>query len=324
MNGIHLVKISVGAEHYCGLDANGAAYCWDGSDFGETGYQSHDPLPVQPVPTPLRFVDLDAGSAVTCGLTASGEIWCWGWNRHGALGQGVDQLPNQQNWSAEPLLVTGGHQWKALDVGRHLGVCAIDSTNVVFCWGHNDLYQLGRGPLAQSLPDVAPITGDYTATQVDVGVANACALSTDGSPICWGRYWPGTFPTVVNGAPPLKLVTVEQLSACGLALQGEAYCWGFGDSLTVGRRRSASGFVDPAPLPGGIQFTHLGLAENERFCGLAKSGRIHCWGKELPWPGFPDAPPPEFGGSEHTFVDLDAAFGTCALTSTGRVFCWFR
>lgn len=328
MNGVQLVNIAVGSllnGHACGLDAAGVAYCWGPSPDGETGYVSNDSLPVQAVPTSLRFVDIDAGQEMTCGLTAAGEIWCWGDNRYAALGQGVRVLSNGQIRSSEPLLVTGGHQWKALGVGKHMAVCAIDSNDVVYCWGHNDLFQVGRPPRASFDSAVAPIAGSYTAKQVEVGAFSGCALSTDGEPFCWGMLaYPDSLPRPILGtSPPLTFLASADDTACGLDAQGAAYCWGFteSDSLALGRQVTAD-FADIGPVVGGLQFTELVVTNDGRACGLAKSGRIHCWGNDFSWPGFPNTPPPEFGGSEQTFVDLDAYHEICALTSTGRVFCW--
>lgn len=323
MGGVQLVRISVGSfGHACGLDAAGAAYCWGASGVGETGYFSSEPLPVQAVPTALRFVDIGAGQQMTCGLTAVQEIWCWGTNADGALGQGPGSTVTK---SEVPLLVSGGHQWIALGVGKHRGVCAIDVDHVVHCWGHNDLGQLGRGPHAHSDPAVAPVTGDFAATQVDVGIASGCALSTAGNSICWGHQWPGDLPALIAGGPELTQVTVSQIFACGLSLQGEAYCWGRGSSHTLGRDLGVDDLVvfqDPASISGDLRFTKLTATDFDRTCGITTSGRIHCWGQGLPWPGFPQTSPIALGGSEHTFLDIDAGVGFCGLTSTGRVFCW--
>jgi hypothetical protein len=305
-NGVQLATISIGAGHFCGLDAAGAAYCWGSSDRGETGYTSATPLPIQPVPTALRFVDLGAGQQMTCGRTTDQEVWCWGINVSGELGQGPGSLVTS---SEVPLLVTGGHQWIAVGVGKHRGVCAFG--------------QLGREPWLHSDPPVAPITGSFAATAVEVDIFTACAVSTDESPICWGL---GTgLPAVIPGAPAMIQVSSGQLISCGLSAQSEAYCWGFATSQVLGRDLGGDGTASvqpPGPVIGGLQFTKLSVG-SLRTCGITTSGQIHCWGDGIPWPGFPATPPKGMGGAEHTFIDIDSSQRSfCAVTTEGRVFCW--
>ena len=95
-----------GAQHACGLNPNGFAYCWGMNDVGQLGDGTTEPgvrdgLPApRPVAGYRSFISIAAGDFFTCGLTPGGEIYCWGDNTHGQLG---DSSPA---FSTVPLLVS--------------------------------------------------------------------------------------------------------------------------------------------------------------------------------------------------------------------------
>jgi alpha-tubulin suppressor-like RCC1 family protein len=63
----------------CGLDANGATYCWGSNDFAQlgTGGVVADTVPTL-VPGAPTFTQLSAHDRGFCGLTSGGDIYCWG------------------------------------------------------------------------------------------------------------------------------------------------------------------------------------------------------------------------------------------------------
>jgi hypothetical protein len=83
-------QVSVGSQHACWLDANGAAYC---HGFGENGELGTGTMPTdwvsqpQPVAGGLHFKSISAGDRFTCGVTVDGALYCWGLNLNGRVGQ---------------------------------------------------------------------------------------------------------------------------------------------------------------------------------------------------------------------------------------------
>jgi pimeloyl-ACP methyl ester carboxylesterase len=124
-------RIHVGWQT-CGLDAQGAAHCWVGSD----------PAPV-PVSNTLRFVDMDAGGGHSCGITAAGAAYCWGSNTAGQLGNGTTIS------STTPVLVSGGLTFASIATGG-IYTCGVTRSGAMYCWGWNGRGNLGNGTTSES------------------------------------------------------------------------------------------------------------------------------------------------------------------------------
>ncbi|MCA9317506.1 MAG: hypothetical protein KDB73_18620 [Planctomycetes bacterium] len=76
---IPLTALAMGFRFGCGLQADGAAWCWGRNNYGQLGIGNAAPaVGAQQVVGDLRFVSIAAGSAVACGATAAGAVWCWG------------------------------------------------------------------------------------------------------------------------------------------------------------------------------------------------------------------------------------------------------
>src|SRR3970282_831774 len=62
--------------------------------------------------------------------------------------------------------------------------CALGHTRGAWCWGSNQLGQLGRGTATASEP-IGPVTGGLRFEMLAAGDRNACGLA-DGRAECWG------------------------------------------------------------------------------------------------------------------------------------------
>jgi alpha-tubulin suppressor-like RCC1 family protein len=87
----------------CGIDTDGAAWCWGSNSFGQLG--TDDTLPLtctasggrspdctaEPVAVEggLTWESVDLDSEYTCGIAAGGVPYCWGSNTWGNLGDGT-------------------------------------------------------------------------------------------------------------------------------------------------------------------------------------------------------------------------------------------
>ncbi|HEX6999112.1 MAG TPA: hypothetical protein VF322_13305 [Gammaproteobacteria bacterium] len=140
--GVALRHVVAGSGYSCGLDAEGAAYCWgqgypvDG-EFPEFQRLSAGPLPHGSLPVPLdargsRWVALGAAVTRACGLAEDGRAHCFSTVPLGRVDRRPAAVNADQRFVA--LAVGGGH------------VCALGTDALAYCWGDGYAGQVGRAP----------------------------------------------------------------------------------------------------------------------------------------------------------------------------------
>ncbi|HKT08521.1 MAG TPA: hypothetical protein VJR24_11540 [Gemmatimonadaceae bacterium] len=245
--------VSVGGFHACGLTTDGTAYCWGQDKFGELGdgrvENSTTPIPVivdQVAGTPVSFAVISADSTHSCGVATTGATYCWGLNSRGQLGStaATESCAGGQVCSTAPLLVNApaGVQFASVSAGAD-HTCALATTGAAYCWGANDLGQLGNGT---------------------TGVG-------------------GATPVLVAGGLTFSQITSGSRFTCAVTQSGAAYCWGDNTNLTLGIGPfSGSGSFAPSPVLvlGGLSFARLS-AGNSHVCGITFAGAAYCWGSNL-------------------------------------------
>jgi hypothetical protein len=304
--GLDLVRIDAGSGQICGLTSSSEPYC---RSIAITASW-------QQVGSGRLFAELHAGAGMACGLSVTNELWCWGSNRNAELGLGVTDPPR----SDTAVLVTGGHQWRSFSVGDHKTVCAVTISDEVFCWGHNDNFQVGRSPRGETDSLVAPVTGGLAARSMDVGLFQTCAILTNNQTKCWGlTNLPGTAgaapgAALVNGLPSLSSVFVADEASCGLDLANSVLCWGQWKSSGA----QAATFHAPAAMAPGLRFAKIEVGQSA-ICGLALDGGLFCWQLGT---AEQDAPH-RFGGEGESFLDVSIFLNmACALRRDSESFCF--
>jgi hypothetical protein len=76
--------------------------------------------------------------------------------------------------------------------------CGLALTGAVYCWGSDNLGQLGSGVAQPNILHVAPspVAGDdIFSALAGNGFATACGMSSDGAALCWGSNALGEFGT---------------------------------------------------------------------------------------------------------------------------------
>lgn len=269
--------LASGLSHTCGLDGEGAAYCWGANEAGQLGDGSitDRPSPV-PVRSELRFSLLTAGAAHTCGLAGGGVPVCWGHNLSGQLGDG--SRTDQRG----PRTVGGGISFRGLTAGWD-HTCGLTSSGNAFCWGANSQGQLGDG---STLDRLVPTLVRGAVESLVAGSAHTCG-SSERRVLCWGandfgQLGDGTTedrsqPTAVTGLPSAPtMLAAGAVHTCALVAGGAAYCWGqnlqgqLGDGTTQSR-------TTPVVVSGDIAFSRI-YAGGALTCGVSVDGAEYCWG----------------------------------------------
>jgi len=250
-------EIAAGASFTCARVEGGAVRCWgSGKILGDgRAVSSARPSPVEGV---RGATSLRAGGYVACVRTGGGAARCWGTTavERGAPASGVSDVDAASAhacarmdggevvcWGEGPWAGEGSVDFHApaIDGARSLATgdsfgCAVTSTGAVQCWGRNDEGELGVNPDENN--HVAPVTVRFvtSATKVDAGESNACALLASGAVACWGSNTEGELgrgarsvqelAAEVKGIAKARDVAMGADFACALGRDDSLACWG--------------------------------------------------------------------------------------------------
>lgn len=328
--------LSLSSAHACAVSQAGPTYCWGFNASGQLGDGSREdsatPVTVQ---SGVSFVSVSTGALHSCGVTATGDAYCWGNANEGALGNG--STGGESGVSTTPVLVEGGHSWKAVGTGMFgNATCGVTTAGAVYCWGPNDALQAGQATGALfTTPQLVDDSRTYVF--VENGGNHTCALTDAGEAYCWGSddrdigiFGDGTLGTVsaspvaVGGGYAFASLSVGPDFICGVTGDGEAYCWGQGDLGQLG-----DGGSDNSAVPKRVgTFTLSSITVgSEHACGITTGGNTICWGYDS-WGnlgrGFTGGDiNPAFVTGGIAFQVVKAGYRTtCGVGTDGTLYCW--
>ena len=216
----------------------------------------------------------------------------------------------------------------------------------VWCWGANNVGQLGLGFVGANREAPTRISGLTDVVELAPGQDSMCARSSAGAVLCWGNNGGGQLGdgTGVNRMSPTLIanLTAKDLgggfghgTVCAATTSSEGRCWGGNFSGQLGNGTTTDSFF-PVPvrtsssaLLGSIQtIDSEGSLLVGHSCAL-RSGGVWCWGYNLygqigradgvdsPWaiqvPGLSGVTGIATGGDH-----------TCVRTENGQVRCFGR
>jgi alpha-tubulin suppressor-like RCC1 family protein len=231
----------------------------------------------------------------------------------------------------------------AISVGE-AHACALQGGEV-WCWGRNDMGQLGDDSFVDRKTPVRVVDLSGVA-QIAAGRHHTCARLSDGSLRCWGQRQVGQLgdgaslvgTTLLNIPKPTYVANVDESSfvAAGSAhtctiTSGGTRCFGSNDFGELGDGRTQRSSVATAVLDvSESKELALGAAHS---CARDSAGGVSCWGQNDG--GQLGALPAERCGSSECArralsVSMPgeaasiaaAANRTCAVLTDGQVACW--
>ncbi len=193
---------------------------------------------------------------------------------------------------------------------------------------------------AQDAPDTAhaPTLWIGSPVQLTGGIYHMCALSADGTVLCWGANYYGqlgdgsgvdrTVPVVTNYLSGYAVdVAAGQQHTCAVTKGGQVMCWGLNYYGQVG-----DGTQTDRRSPVGVQGLSTGykqVAAGRQFsCALSTSGAVKCWGANDRFQlgdgtTTPHLTPTSVSGLASGVTAIAAGDDhACALTTGGVVKCW--
>jgi alpha-tubulin suppressor-like RCC1 family protein len=236
--------VQTGFRTTCGLTTGDRVYCWGASDGGIMGTGSTSTRSGNP-PTQIAggrtYNQVDVGLNHACAVTYTHEIYCWGDNHLGQLG---DSTAVKVRFS--PRRVPGTRSFAQVSVGwQH--TCAVTTNKTAWCWGHNQVGQVGDGTQLNRW-EPRKVAGGILFDRVSAGVEAVCGETTQNRVYCWGYFLQQNGanaailrPALVPGGLFFLQVSVGNGYTCGVASNNRGYCWGnnyfglLGDGTTANR-----------------------------------------------------------------------------------------
>ena len=337
------VEVATGRAHSCARTRRDEVYCWGLNESLQVGaitgaVEQLAPVQVQGL---AGAVALSAGGngqpkdGHSCAVVAGGAVRCWGDNLVGQLGTGAAGAAR-----AEPQLVVGVGGARGIDSGRQHS-CAITTSSEVFCWGANEVGQLGTTPAANGVPTPVRVPGLGSLMQIAVGDAHSCASRGSGTVECWGDNGsgqlgnsdaenPSEMPVSVQGLRGVASIALGGEFSCALEMTGGVVCWGSNRNGVLGDSSYPSGASPQRVMLPDRPAAELAAGE-DFACARMAAGDVYCWGSNQ-WgalgrgdtaSGGVATPGPVVDLTDVT--DISASDNhVCAVTVSGGVVCWGR
>lgn len=166
--------------------------------------------------------------------------------------------------------------------------CAINSNNVLKCWGVSIEGGLGDGSTSL-IARTSPVTIDSGTGFSDVVMDGygGIALTTAGKVKAWtfggsadasagdGTTAQRLSPVAIDSATNYSFIYNKTNTKCGITTTGVLKCWGYnygllGDGTTTSR-------TSPVVIDTGTSYSSLVMGYSHR-CGITTAGTLKCWG----------------------------------------------
>ena len=329
-----------------------------------------EPIPQQVVGLGHSASSITAGTEHTCILDDAGEVHCWGSDAMGQLGDGpngadaanespspvradidscghVGELPDVDGGAVDAGIADAAASDAAtIDAGTApLPSCAIDLSlgmrhscarlmdGTLWCWGDNQVGQMGDGTVRSPVRQPAPAASLDAATATSAGDFHTCGLQSTGEIWCWGLAirgqlgsdWPDLIATtpVQADAPGEAFVSVSAGAgaSCGIHESGALWCWGV--------EQAPHPFWSAQPKPiAGLPIVIAATLGTHHGCALDGTHALWCWGGnshgQLGNGTFEDAAAPTLvEGLVNGVREASAGYmTTCAIDAVGDLWCW--
>lgn len=207
-------KISGGLDFTCALLNDNTVKCWGNNNHAQLGKdnstvignsvnQMGDTLTAININgnsgSSLTATDMVSGYLHTCVKRSNGTMLCWGRNTDGQCGTGASNGQNQDIGDGSPsnemttlssINMSTGFGTLSQIFALGTSSCAMDTVNVVKCWGRNTEGELEYGNTTSRDNPIAAAVNFGTGlvpTKISASYYTLCALFSNDRIKCWGR-----------------------------------------------------------------------------------------------------------------------------------------
>ena len=153
-----VVAMASGFYFSCALFSAGSIYCWGMNDAGELGNGTVTKTAPYGLAVPVQVTGmLSAPKAIgasgyhACAVNSDGTVACWGGNDYGELGSGTAGSGAMVSTATKVIGLPGPAV--SVAAGQHY-TCAVLKNGSAWCWGQNDVGQLGNDSHVSSISPV--------------------------------------------------------------------------------------------------------------------------------------------------------------------------
>ncbi len=317
------LQVACEGEWSCAVTDAKALWCWGAYPHPSDTYPPRANSPVRL--EGQGWVEVAGDYLHACARKDDGSLWCWGTNWNGELGQGS----LSGSGAAAPVRVGTESDWTAVNAGNSF-TCGLRAPGTLWCWGGNNVGQLGLGtttPLLEGVATPTQVGQDSDWVAVSAGDLHACALKKDGRAFCWGSGKLGALgtgreedsltPTAVAGDHSFTAVSAGWEATCGIDGGGALWCWGhnLNGKLPLGADGPFGEVLVPTRVEAEVSWKQVVLG-GRSGCALSREGAPYCW-YEREW-GTPRGGEHEWTGSP---VRVTAGDGLTSICESGEHAC---
>lgn len=347
-------SLSTGSEHACVVNFDDHAYCWGNGYWGQLGTVSNPmvnstPVAVtQGVMSSLNVKSIAAGDSHTCALGFDDIAYCWGYNNYGQIGDNSNTQRNTPVAVAQGVRTGMTVKYVTAGYGKS---CAIDLSDIGYCWGYGSSGSLGNGLTANTTSPVAISQGAMPSLGLksiklpriqDSAISSfACAINLNNRAYCWGQgftlgngvgsdsYVPVAVSLGIMSTLNVTDITLTNSSTCALNENKRVYCWGGGSSGQLG-----NGKLDSATTPVLIsigEMKNLDVKYLDASCVINSGDDLYCFGSNSGGKlgkGFNDTfnTPMLVSQGQQPFNNTQSLSPgyqySCSIGSNSKAYCW--
>jgi len=213
------------------------------------------------------------------------ELWVWGFNALGQLG-----INNTTTPICTPVTTfLGGANWKQVSCGTN-HTAAIKTDGTLWCWGQNNVGQLGNNTTTIRCTPVQEFYGGTNWKQVACGNSHTAAIKTDGTLWVWGYNGFGQLG-INNTTTPIctpvqefyggtnwKQVECGEYHTAAIKNDGTLWTWGYNNNGQLGDNTTTNRLTPVTTFDGGTNWKQISCGFRHT-AAIKTDGTLWSWGR---------------------------------------------
>ena len=200
-----IVQIACGYGHCLARTADGHVWAWGRNTLGQVGVGTRNNVPEPTLLKLENIIDIQCGGHFSLVMDSEHRLWGWGENENWQLGAvGRTNKP-----VTEPVLlpVNESHRFEQIAAGG--SACyGIDADGVLWAWGRNDFYQLGRQDAGKRSPEAVRVGLPEGVRVTGISAYNVCQMAQLENGQIW--QWGGSYEGQLGiGSNPSRSLPVD-------------------------------------------------------------------------------------------------------------------